>query len=83
MLITTDHGRGRTPSDWRDHGEKVAGAGDTWMAFVSPRMTQRGEWRQHPPIETRQVAATLIEWLGLDWRDYDPHAGAPVRPPSN
>ena len=36
ILITTDHGRGRTPADWRDHGEKVTGAGETWMAFVSP-----------------------------------------------
>ncbi len=38
LLITTDHGRGRTPADWHDHHEKIAGAGETWMAFVSPAM---------------------------------------------
>jgi hypothetical protein len=83
VLITTDHGRGRGASGWRNHGENHDGSGDTWMAFVSPHMSLRGEWPQHQAIETRQVAATLIRWLGLDWRDYDAQAGAPVQPPSN
>src|SRR5919204_6513403 len=30
VIITTDHGRGRTPADWRDHGSKVAGAENIW-----------------------------------------------------
>jgi hypothetical protein len=28
LLITTGHGRGRTPNDWRDHGAKIEGAQD-------------------------------------------------------
>ena len=79
ILITTDHGRGRTPANWRDHGEKVAGAGETWMAFVSPSWSRRGEWRNHPPITTSQAAATLIEWSGGDWKQFAGAAG-PVRP---
>jgi hypothetical protein len=79
MLITTDHGRGRTPADWRDHGAKVKGAGETWMAFVSPSWSRRGEWRGHPPVTTAQAAATLIGWMGGDWNQF---AGAapPVQP---
>ena len=50
LLITTDHGRGRTPTDWKDHGDKHQGSGDTWVAFVSPDWTKRGEWRDHAPI---------------------------------
>ena len=42
ILITTDHGRGQTGEDWKDHGAKVVGADETWIAFVSPRMAQRG-----------------------------------------
>jgi hypothetical protein len=78
ILMTTDHGRGRTPTDWRNHGKDVTGAGETWMAFVSPSMNRRGEWSNHPPIVTAQVAATLIEWMGGDWKLFDPAAAPPV-----
>jgi hypothetical protein len=79
LLVTTDHGRGRTDADWRHHGDRYPGSDETWMAFVSPKMTRRGEWRDHPPIRTAQAAATLIDWMGLDWRAFDPEAAPPVR----
>jgi hypothetical protein len=79
LLITTDHGRGRTPSDWRDHGEKVKQAGETWMAFVSPNWSRRGEWRGHAPITASQAAATLIAWMGGDWKQFS-SAAPPVQP---
>ena len=79
LLITTDHGRGRTPADWRDHGAKVAGAGETWMAFISPAWSKRGEWRQREPVTTSQAAATLIGWMGGDHRNFA-GAAAPVVP---
>jgi Type I phosphodiesterase / nucleotide pyrophosphatase len=79
ILLTTDHGRGHTPADWRDHGKNVAGAGETWMAFVSPGMSQRGEWQEHAPLTTSQIAATLVTWLGLDWKVFNPDAAGPVR----
>ena len=67
ILITTDHGRGRTPADWNSHGAKVEGAQDVWMAFISPAFKQRGEWRDHAPIHTNQAAATMTGWMGVDW----------------
>jgi hypothetical protein len=79
ILITTDHGRGHTAADWRNHGAKVEGAQDVWMAFVSPAMTRRGEWRGHEPLRTNQAAATMAAWLGLDWNALRPAAGRPVR----
>ena len=79
LLITTDHGRGRTAKDWRDHGAKVEGAQDVWMAFASPAMARRGEWKAHAPLSTSQVAATLASWVGLDWNQMRPHAGRPIR----
>jgi hypothetical protein len=78
LLITTDHGRGHTPADWRDHGAKIVGADEVWIAFASPRMADRGEWRSHPPITTSQIAATLAGWMGVDWRVVRPSAGAPI-----
>jgi len=79
LILTTDHGRGRTTQDWRNHGAKVDGAQDVWIAMVSPAMSQRGEWRNHPPLHTNQVAATMAGWMGLDWRALRPSAGPPIR----
>jgi len=78
LLVTTDHGRGRTPQDWRDHGSRAPGSEDVWMAFVSPRMTRRGDWRGGPPLSTSQIAATLASWLGIDWNADHPTAGKVV-----
>jgi hypothetical protein len=78
ILITTDHGRGHTPADWRNHGAKVEGAQDVWMAFVSPGLARRGEWRDHAPLHTSQAAATMAGWMGLDWNRLRPAAGRPV-----
>jgi hypothetical protein len=79
LLITTDHGRGRTARDWNSHGAKIEGAEDTWIAFVSPKMPQRGVWQKHEPLSTSQIAATLAGWMGVNWQAEHPNAGAPIR----
>jgi hypothetical protein len=79
VLISTDHGRGRTTKDWRDHGAKIEGAQDVWIAFASPMMSQRGTWRDHPPLRTNQIAATLARWAGVEWTRLRPNAGVPIR----
>jgi len=79
ILITTDHGRGPSPADWRNHGAKVQGAQNVWIALVSPSIARRGEWRHHSPLHTNQVAATLAGWMGVDWISLRPAAGPPIR----
>jgi hypothetical protein len=79
LLITTDHGRGHDADGWRHHGEKYPDAERVWMAFVSPKMAQRGEWRGGPAIRTNQIAATLASWVGVDWNADHPGAGKPIR----
>jgi hypothetical protein len=79
LLISTDHGRGRTPADWRHHGAEHPDAERTWMAWASPRVSRRGEWCGHAPLTNAQVAATLVDWMGLDWRAFNPDAAPPVR----
>jgi hypothetical protein len=79
LLLTTDHGRGRTPADWHDHGAKIAGAEQVWIAFASPTMSVRGPWKQHPPLATNQIAATLARWMGVDWKALRPSAGAAIQ----
>jgi hypothetical protein len=79
LLITIDHGRGSGPEEWKSHGAKYANAERTWMAFVSPHMARRGEWRESAPLTTAQAASTLVDWMGADWKAFDPHAAPPVR----
>lgn len=77
LLITTDHGRGRTPKDWHDHGSKVEGAEDVWQAYVVPGIRRRGEWRDGS-LRQSQVASTLARWLGVDFHAARPEAAPPI-----
>jgi hypothetical protein len=79
LLITADHGRGRTAQDWRDHNAKTEGSQDTWIALVSPRMDRRGEWGEASALSTSQIAATLADWMGIDWNSDHPNAGHVIR----
>ena len=80
ILITTDHGRGRTAADWRDHGAKVQGSDEVWVAFVAPTLMRRGPWRDHSPLTSSQFAATIAAWMGVDWSGERPSAGTPIQP---
>lgn len=78
LIITTDHGRGRTPADWTSHGEDIPGAEEIWIAVAGPDTTARGIIADHGPLQQTQVAATILRFLGLDPHDFNPQAGAPI-----
>jgi hypothetical protein len=78
LIITTDHGRGIRPADWVSHGEGVKGAEDIWVAVVGPDTPNRGEVSDHPTVYQSDVAATLLQFFGLDDRDFNPQAGPPI-----
>lgn len=78
ILISVDHGRGRTPQDWGTHGDKVDGAQETWLAAIGPDWPRRGEWTTAPDAFTNQIAATAAKTLGVDLREDIPNAGAPI-----
>jgi hypothetical protein len=56
----------------------VNGADRVWIAFASPRMSNRGEWHDSR-LSTSQVAATIASWMGIDWNADHPNAGRPIR----
>lgn len=78
VILTTDHGRGRTPADWSDHGDEVAGAEEIWLAVFGPSTRGVGEVRGGPVVEQAAVAATVLRCLGLDPRAFSPAAAPPV-----
>jgi bisphosphoglycerate-independent phosphoglycerate mutase (AlkP superfamily) len=78
LILTTDHGRGRTPADWTDHGEGVSGSEDIWLAVIGPGTPPRGEVSGGREIHQADVAATLLACLGLDPARFNPAGGPPV-----
>ena len=79
LIVTADHGRGRTEADWRKHGKDVQGASEIWIAIASPGGSRRGAWRDHPPLFQNQIAATIAAAFGLDYGTQNPQAGKPIQ----
>lgn len=80
LLMTTDHGRGAGPKEWRDHGEKVAGSEFIWLAIMGPEVPARGERENAPDLTQSQVAATVGALLGEGFLAATPTAAKPITP---
>jgi hypothetical protein len=78
LIITTDHGRGRTTSDWTNHGRTVDGAEEMWIAVMGPDTPAMGERMHVPAVTQSQIAATVAALLGLDYRRDVPQAAPPL-----
>ena len=78
LIITTDHGRGRTPADWAEHDAGIEGSQDIWIAIIGPDTPALGEVRGRTGVTQGDVAATMLQYLGLDHRDFNPDGGPPV-----
>jgi hypothetical protein len=78
LIITTDHGRGRTPADWADHDAGIQGCQDIFIAILGPETPAVGEAKDFPDVTQGDVAATMLQYLGLDWRKFNAEAGPPV-----
>ena len=79
LVLTTDHGRGSTPRDWTDHGQKVPAAEPIWMAVMGPGTPALGV-REGVEATQSQLAATVAALLGLgeEFRKAQPKAAAPL-----
>ena len=36
MIVTTDHGRGNGPVEWKSHGARIEGSDKIWIAVIGP-----------------------------------------------
>jgi len=79
FIITCDHGRGSGLKLWRDHDKNIAGAEDIWIAVMGPDTPATGEITNAPRVTQSQIAATIAELLGQDYRAAVPQA-APALP---
>jgi len=78
LIVAVDHGRGRTRKDWIDHGAKVKGSEEVWLAILGPLTPALGSRSDHAPVTLGQVAATLAAAVGEDYRAAEPRAAAPI-----
>jgi hypothetical protein len=78
MIVTTDHGRGGAPLEWRSHGATVKGSERIWIGVIGPDTPALGERSQVAPVTQSQVAATLAGFLGYQYAEFAPKAGPPI-----
>jgi dienelactone hydrolase len=67
FVITTDHGRGSGPTEWKSHGEKIPESRDIWIGVLGPDTPPLGERAQADTVTQSQVAATVAAALGEDY----------------
>lgn len=78
LLVTVDHGRGSTPEDWNSHGAKVDGAESIWIAALGPDTKAQGVVKTRQPRTQSDVAPTMLELMGLDYRLLTAVEGEPL-----
>ena len=66
LVITTDHGRGKTgTAQWTGHGARVKGADQTWIAAIgvgiNPNLNTEGQFYSD------QIAPAIMALLNIDW----------------
>jgi len=78
FIITTDHGRGSGPTEWKEHGVEEKGSENVWIAVMGPDTSARGERAHGAPVAQAQIAATLAAFVGKDYPHDVPQAAAPI-----
>jgi len=78
FIITTDHGRGSGPVDWKEHGIEQKGSENIWIAVRGPDTPPLGERSHTAEVHQAQIAATVAALLGKDFRQGVPAAAPPL-----
>jgi hypothetical protein len=78
FIITTDHGRGSGPVEWKEHGAGQRGSENIWIAVIGPDTRALGERRHTAEVHQAQIAATVAALLGKDFRSAVPAAAPPI-----
>ncbi len=78
VIITTDHGRGKSLDDWPSHGGNVPGSDETWIAVLGPDTPAHGEIADAPEYSQSHIASTILAFYGLDYRDFNSQASPPI-----
>ena len=78
FIITTDHGRGSGPTEWKEHGAEEKGSENIWIAVMGPDTQPRGERQNIAPVAQAQIAATVAAFVGKDYHAAEPKSAPPI-----
>jgi len=78
FIITTDHGRGSGPTEWKEHGVEQKGSENIWIAVLGPDTAPLGERSRTGEVHQAQIAATVAVLLGKDYPKAVPAAAPPI-----
>lgn len=79
LIVSTDHGRGNGPVEWKDHGVRIPDSKYIWIAFLGPDTRALGERGSISPVTQSQIAATLAGFVGKDYTKAVPQAGKAIQ----
>lgn len=65
VIVTTDHGRGANPKDWRDHGAWVNGCEKIWLFAKGPYTAKTGILKTEGSYTHLNIRPTVETLLGL------------------
>ena len=83
LIFLTDHGRGSGPDDWKGHGQKTPDSKNIFIGLFGAGVPATGLQKNVPEVTQNQVAATVAQYLGLDWNAQEPRAGKPLPRPAS
>jgi hypothetical protein len=63
FLITTDHGRGASWSNWHKHGVLVNGSSQTWMGLLGPSIGSQGEKKNKQQLYQKNLKEFMLKIL--------------------
>ena len=78
-LLTCDHGRG-TGAAFRFHSANIRGSEQTWFIAFGKDVPVRGETSDNGIFYTRQLAATIADRLGVEFRPENREECVPFDP---
>jgi len=78
FVITTDHGRGSGPEEWKEHGEEQKGSENIWIAMIGPDTEPLGERQNVARVTQAQIAATVADLLGQDYHSAVTKSAPPI-----
>jgi hypothetical protein len=76
LIVSTDHGRGSGPTEWKEHGVEYKGSQNIWIGVIGPDTPSLGERRAVADVTQSQIAATIAALIGEDFRAFN-KAAAP------
>jgi hypothetical protein len=78
FIITTDHGRGSGPTEWKEHGVEEKGSENIWIAVMGPDTAPLGERAHVGRVTQAQIAATVAAFVGKDYHRAVPKSAPPI-----